>query len=211
MHDDVGARSGMNRIVLLKLLVFIACLLPLGQLIALAATDALGANPIEAVTRDLGDWALRFLLITLAVTPLRRLTGWSGLMRLRRMLGLFVFFYAGLHLTSYVLLDQFFDWSTIATDILKRPYITVGMGSFIILLILAVTSLRSMQARLGGKRWQRIHRLVYLAGVGAVLHYYWLVKADTRIPIVYGIVLVVLLGLRLPHRTKTVIPSALHH
>ncbi len=175
-----------------KPFVFLAALAPLAWLIYAALTGNLGANPIEAITRSLGDWALRFLLITLAITPLRRITGWRWPMRYRRMLGLYAFFYTTLHLASYIVLDQFFYWPEIWSDIIKRPYITVGMLSFLMLLPLAVTSTTGMMRRLG-KNWQRLHRLVYPIAIGGVLHYYMLVKADTREPLVYAGILTLLL------------------
>lgn len=181
---------------LLKPPLFLACLLPLAYYAWGAQADTLGANPIEAVTRGLGDWALNFLLITLAVTPLRRYSGWAWLGRLRRMLGLFVFFYAALHLTTYLWLDQFFDWPAIARDILKRPFITVGMAAFALLIPLAATSSNFAIRRLGGRRWQALHRTVYAIGILAVLHYSWLVKADQSQPLLYGGILAILLGLR---------------
>jgi len=179
-----------------KPLLFLFCLLPAAWLLYGAITGHLGANPIEAVTRTLGDWALRFLLITLAITPLRRFSGWGWLLRYRRMLGLYAFFYATLHLLSYIVLDQFFYWPEIWADILKRPYITVGMVSFLLLVPLAVTSTSGWMRRLG-RRWQQLHRLVYLCAIGGVLHYYMLVKADTREPLLYGIILATLLVARL--------------
>jgi sulfoxide reductase heme-binding subunit YedZ len=181
---------------ILKSLVFILSLLPLAYYGWSAWHDTLGANPIEAVTRGMGTWTLNFLLITLAVTPLRKLTGWHAALRLRRMLGLFSFFYAVLHLTSYLWFDQFFDWSEIAQDILKRPFITVGMAAFVLLVPLAATSSNFAIRRLGGRRWQALHRTVYVIGILAVLHYSWLVKADQSQPLLYGGILAVLLGLR---------------
>jgi len=181
---------------LIKPPLFLAGLLPLAYYAWGAQTDTLGANPIEAVTRGLGDWALNFLLITLAVTPLRRYSGWTWLGRLRRMLGLFVFFYATLHLTTYLWFDQFFDWPAIAGDILKRPFITVGMVGFALLVPLAATSNAFAIRRLGGRRWQELHRSVYAIGLLAVLHYSWMVKADVSRPLLYALVLGVLLGLR---------------
>ena len=180
----------------LKTAVFILSLLPLAWYGWSAWHDTLGANPIEAVTRGFGTWTLNFLLITLAVTPLRKLTGWHAVLRLRRMLGLFTFFYAVLHLTSYLWFDQFFDWGEIAQDILKRPFITVGMAAFVLLLPLAATSNNAAIRRLGGRRWQALHRTVYAIGILAVLHYSWLVKADQSQPLLYGGILFVLLGLR---------------
>lgn len=182
-----------------KPLLFIFCLGPAAWLLYAALTGELGANPIEALTRSFGDWALRFLLITLTVTPLRRLSGWGALLRYRRMLGLFAFFYALLHLLSYLVLDQFFYWPEIWADILKRPYITVGMVTFLLLIPLAVTSTRGWIRRLG-KNWQRLHRLVYLCAAGGVLHFYMLVKADAREPLLYGLVLAILLMARIQPR-----------
>jgi sulfoxide reductase heme-binding subunit YedZ len=158
--------------------------------------DQLGANPIEAIVRTSGDWTLRFLLITLAVTPVRQLTGWQGVMRLRRMLGLYVFFYAFCHMLSYVVLDQFFAWDEIFKDIVKRPFITAGFTAFVLLIPLAVTSTNKMVKRLGGRRWKQLHKLVYpIAGLG-VLHYLWMVKADIQNPVIYAAILVLLLGYR---------------
>ncbi len=181
----------------IKATLFLLCLAPLAMLVHGAATDALGANPIEVVTRDLGDWTLRFLLLTLAVTPLRRLSGFAWLPRLRRMLGLYAFFYAFLHFISYIWLDQFFDWSEIGTDILKRPFITVGFAAFLLLLPLAATSNNAMIRRLGGRLWQRLHRAVYAIALLAVLHFWWMVKRDVTEPMIYAGVLAVLLGMRL--------------
>ncbi|MEO5336642.1 MAG: sulfoxide reductase heme-binding subunit YedZ [Magnetospirillum sp. WYHS-4] len=179
-----------------KRLAFAACLLPLAWLVLQAATGGLGANPIETGTRFLGDWALRFLLLTLAVTPLRHLTGWTGWMRYRRMLGLFCFFYAGLHMTSYVALDQFFDWAAIGRDLAKRRYMTIGMATLALLLPLAATSTDAMVRRLGGPRWKKLHRLVYPAAILAVLHFTLMVKGPPLEPAAYGLVLALLLGWR---------------
>lgn len=181
---------------IIKPILFLVCLLPLSYISWLAFNSALGANPIEKVTRFSGDWALRFLLITLTVTPLRRITGQSWLLRLRRMLGLFCFFYACCHVSSYVVLDQFFAWDEIWKDVVKRPYITIGMFTFIVLIPLAVTSTNKMMRRLGGRSWKKLHQLVYVAGVGAVSHYLFLVKADASHPLIYGGALVILLGYR---------------
>ena len=182
---------------MVKPLLFAASLLPFVWLVRNGVAGELGANPVETVSRYTGDWTLRFLLLTLAVTPLRRLTGWQGLQRLRRMLGLYAFFYACLHVTTYLWLDQFFSPGAIAEDVLERPYITVGFASFLMLIPLAVTSTRGMMKRLGGRRWQRLHRLVYLTACGGVLHFLWLVKSDLAQPLVYALVLAVLLGYRL--------------
>lgn len=181
---------------IIKPILFLICLLPLSYISWLFINNALGANPIEKVTRFSGDWALRFLLITLTVTPLRRMTGQAWLLRLRRMLGLFCFFYGCCHVSSYVILDQFFAWDEIWKDIVKRPYITIGMFTFIVLIPLAVTSTNKMMKRLGGRSWKKLHQLVYVAGVGAVSHYLFLVKADASHPLIYGGALVLLLGYR---------------
>jgi sulfoxide reductase heme-binding subunit YedZ len=186
----------------LKPPLFLACLAPLAYYAWGLQADTLGANPIEAVTRGLGDWALNFLLITLSVTPLRKLSGWAWLGRLRRMLGLFVFFYATLHLSTYLWFDQFFDWVAIAKDIWKRPFITVGMLCFALLLPLAATSNGFAIRKLGGRRWQALHRSVYLIGMLAVLHYSWMVKADISRPLLYAALLGILLGLRVWWRVQ---------
>lgn len=180
-----------------KPLVFLLCLVPFGVLIARGVSGALGPNPVEAITHFTGDWTLRLLLVTLAVTPLRRLTGQAWLVRFRRMLGLFTFFYAVLHVTTYLWLDRYFELGTIAEDVLKRPYITVGFAAFVLMVPLAITSTQGWIRRLG-RRWKRLHRAVYAIGVLGVLHYLWLVKADLLEPAIYGAILVVLLGLRVP-------------
>lgn len=180
---------------LVKPVVFVCCLIPLGLLLSDVFTEQLSANPIEDITHRTGDWSLRFLLITLTVTPLRRLFGWIALMQLRRMFGLFAFFYTLLHFFTYLWLDQQFLFSEILIDITKRPYITVGFTAFVLLIPLAVTSNRYAIRRLG-KKWKSLHRLVYLiAGLG-VLHFLWLVKADIREPVIYIVVLLLLLGAR---------------
>ena len=180
----------------LKTTLFLLCLVPLLSLVYGLLGDSLGANPIEALSRGLGDWTLRFLLITLLVTPLRRFTGLNWLPRLRRMLGLYTFFYALLHFMSYVWLDQFFDWAAIGKDIVKRPFITVGFASFLLLIPLAATSTNAMIKRLGGQRWRALHRSIYLIAGLAVLHYWWMVKKDITQPAIYAAVLALLLGLR---------------
>ena len=186
-----------KKIAWLKITVFLLALIPLAKLGSGAYFDSLGANPIEKITRTTGYWTLTFLLISLTITPLRRFTGWNWLMRLRRMLGLFVFFYASLHFLTYLVLDQFFDWASIVTDIVKRPYITVGFPAFILLIPLAVTSNNRMIKLLGGKRWLLLHRLVYLCAVAGVLHYWWLVKKDLSNPLIFAVLLGLLLGIRL--------------
>ncbi len=181
---------------LLKLGIFVAGLLPLAVLAWQAVTATLGANPIKEITEQTGIWTLRFLLITLAITPARRLTGWNRLIQLRRMLGLFAFFYGGLHFVTYVWLDQFFVVPEIMADVVERPFITVGFLSFVLLIPLAVTSTTAMIKRLGGRWWQRLHRLVYGIAVGGVVHYLWLVKADVQSPLLYGGLVAMLLGYR---------------
>lgn len=180
----------------LKPLLFLLCLVPSGQLAYAAYVGDLGVNPIEFITHFTGSWSLIILIASLAVTPLRRATGWNDLIKLRRMLGLFAFFYALLHFSTYLVLDHFFDLQAIGKDIVKRPYVTVGFTAFVIMIPLALTSSAAMIRRLG-KRWQLLHRLVYLAAIGGVIHFYWLVKADIRRPAQYGAVLVLLLGYRL--------------
>lgn len=189
-----GSREWIRWVV--KPLVFALCLVPLGLLIADALADRLGANPVETIRLFTGDWTLRFLLIALAVTPLRRLTGWNPLLRLRRMLGLYAFFYACLHFVSYIWLDQQFMFDEIVADVVKRPYITIGVASFLGLIPLAATSTNAMVRRLGARRWQRLHRLVYAIAIGGVVHFLWLVKSDISEPMIYAAVLAVLLGLR---------------
>lgn len=181
----------------LKPAVFVLCLLPLAWLIGQGLTGGLGANPIEALIRGLGDWALRFLLITLSVTPVRIVTGWLRVAQLRRMLGLFTFFYAVLHALSYVGLDHFFNWPVLWEDITKRIYIIFGMAALLMLLALAVTSTDNMVKRLGGLNWRRLHRIVYVAAVVAVTHYFLMIKAGYTDPIIYASILATLFGFRL--------------
>jgi sulfoxide reductase heme-binding subunit YedZ len=179
-----------------KPLVFATALIPLGLLAFGAASGGLGPNPIEAITHGTGDWTLRFLLITLSLTPLRALTGWNAVARFRRMLGLFAFFYGCLHLLTYLWLDKFFSWTDIVHDIPRRPFITAGFTAFVVLVPLAATSTAGMIRRLGGRNWKRLHRLIYLSAIAAVVHYWWLVKADVSRPRAYAIVLAVLLAVR---------------
>jgi methionine sulfoxide reductase heme-binding subunit len=185
-----------RRISLIKAIIFLLCLIPVAHMVWGIYTDNLGANPVEYITRGTGDWVLRFLLITLAVTPLRKLTGWPWLVRLRRMLGLFAFFYVVLHLITYLWLDQSFDWHAILKDIVKRPFITVGFAGFVLMTPLALTSANAMIRLLGGKRWQALHRAIYVIGTLGVVHYWWLVKRDIREPLMYAVILAVLLGVR---------------
>jgi len=179
-----------------KIALFLVCLLPLVRLVMLGMRGGLGANPIEFITHSTGTWALIGLLLTLSITPLRRLTGWTFLLRHRRMLGLFAFFYASLHLVTYLWLDQFFDLERIVRDVVKRPFVTAGFAGFVLLVPLALTSTQTMMRRLG-RHWQQLHRLIYVAAGLGVLHYAWLVKRDLPQPLIYGGLLGVLLFFRL--------------
>jgi sulfoxide reductase heme-binding subunit YedZ len=190
----------------IKVAVFLACLLPLGLLLwkffGAHPTDmttwglGLGANPVEALEHGTGDWTLRFLLITLAITPVRKLLGIPALIKFRRMFGLFAFFYGCLHFSTYLTLDKFFNLHEILADIAKRKYITVGFAAFVLLVPLALTSTAGSIRRLGGKRWRALHRLIYVSAIAGVIHYIWLVKADIRKPLEYGAVLAALLTYR---------------
>ncbi len=184
-----------------KAALFAVALLPLVRLLVLGIADDLGANPIEFVIRSNGTWALTFLLLTLSITPLRKLTGANWLVQLRRMLGLYAFFYAALHLTAYVWLDQWFDWQAIGKDIVKHPFILAGFSSFALLIPLATTSTNAMMKRLK-KNWQKLHTLVYPIALLAVLHYFWLVKKDITQPLIYAGVLMVLLGVRVQWKLR---------
>jgi methionine sulfoxide reductase heme-binding subunit len=179
-----------------KPLLFIISLGPFSSLIYNGFTNNLTANPIEYITHFTGDWTIYFLLITLSVTPVRNLTGSLAVVRFRRMLGLFAFFYGCLHFTTYFVLDQFFDFSAILEDIIDRPYITVGFTAFMLLIPLAITSTKKMVARLKNN-WRRLHSLVYLITGLGILHYYWLVKSDIRIPLLLAIIFTTLMILRL--------------
>jgi sulfoxide reductase heme-binding subunit YedZ len=181
---------------LAKALLFLACLVPLGALVWRATHDGLGANPIEFITHATGDWTLRFLVLTLTVTPARKLLGVPPLIRFRRMLGLFAFTYGCLHFLTYFWLDKFFDFSEIVKDIAKRPFITVGFTAFVLLIPLAITSTAGWIRRLGGAHWRALHRLVYVSAFAGVVHYYWLVKSDIRLPVFYGALVAMLLGWR---------------
>jgi sulfoxide reductase heme-binding subunit YedZ len=187
---------------LLKPAVFAACLIPLALILWRGFTGDLTANPIEFITHRTGDWTLRFLLITLAITPLRRITGWNPIIRMRRMLGVFAFFYGCLHFLTYVVLDHFFAVARMIEDVAERRYITAGFTGFVLLIPLAVTSTQAMVRRLGGRRWQALHRLVYVSAIAGVIHYTWLVKADLRPPMRYAAILAVLLGFRLWYRYR---------
>ena len=195
-----------------KPLAFVASLGPAAWLVWAALTNNLSVNPLSDLTNETGVWALRFLCITLAITPFRRLTGWNPVIRFRRMAGLFAFFYGSLHFLTYAIADRFagldfpdgiIAWSTVrnlgasvAADVYKRPFITIGFTAFSLMVPLAITSTAGMIRRLGGKRWNALHRLVYVSAVAGVVHYYWLVKADITRPAIYAVVVLVLLGVR---------------
>lgn len=181
----------------LKITVFISSLIPACWLVFALLTNQLGANPIEAVTRESGLWALKFLVLTLTITPLRWLTGWSMLGSIRRMLGLYVFFYALIHMLLYLWLDQFFDVNEIIKDIIKRPFITIGFFTFTSLIPLVITSNNAMVKKLGGARWKQLHKLTYFIAAASCVHFYMLVKADKLEPLLYGLVVVLLLGARI--------------
>src|SRR5271156_3172045 len=176
-----------------KIAIFLAALIPLERLLWRAFHEGLGANPIEVITHSTGDWTLIFVLTTLSITPLRQITRQYWLIGLRRMIGLFAFFYGTLHFLTYIWLDKFFDVHEVLKDIVKRPFITIGFAAFVLMIPLALTSTAWSIRRLGGKNWQRLHRLIYLTAILGVIHYIWLVKADRRKPIEYGIVLSILL------------------
>jgi sulfoxide reductase heme-binding subunit YedZ len=180
----------------IKAAIFVACLLPLAYLAWRGLTDRLGADPIREMQIETGLWTLRFLAATLAVTPIRRLTRWNGLVKYRRMLGLFTFFYASVHLSWWVGVDWFFDFPAMWEEIVKHKYILVGMATFLLMTPLAITSTKGWVRRLGGARWARLHRLVYLCAIGGTVHYLWAVKKDTFFPLVYFGVFALLLGYR---------------
>ncbi len=186
----------------IKPFVFVLCLLPAVFLCGQALMDQLGANPVETILHSTGEWALRLLLLTLCVTPLRRGWRWHGLIRLRRMLGLYAFFYAVLHLCVWVVFEHFFDVHALLNDILKHPYIMVGMAAFLLMLPLAITSNQYMLKRLGGAQWQQLHRLVYLVAIAAVIHFWWKMKLDISEPLIYAVILGILLMLRHPAIAK---------
>ncbi len=196
----------------IKPLVFIASLLPAAWLVWAGLTGNLSANPLSDLTNETGVWALRFLCITLVITPARRLTGWNALIKFRRMAGLFAFFYGTLHFLTYTIADRFaaldfpdgiVAWSTVANlaksvteDVYKRPFITIGFTAFVLMVPLAITSTAGMIRRLGGKKWNALHRLVYVSAAAGALHYWWLVKADVRRPLIYAAIVAVLLAVR---------------
>jgi sulfoxide reductase heme-binding subunit YedZ len=194
----------------IKSAIFAAALLPFARLVLFAFTDRLGANPIEFITRNTGDWTLYFLCFTLAVTPIRRATNWHWLIRLRRMLGLFVFFYACLHFMTFLWFDHFFDVQEMWKDVLKRPFITVGFTAFVLLVPLAATSTNAMVRRLGGKRWQWLHRAVYVIAMLGILHFWWMKagKHDFAQPILFGAIVGILLLVRVWWRYKAPIAGS---
>jgi len=192
-----------------KVTVFLIYLLPLATLVWRAIHNGLTANPIEFITHATGDWTLRFLCMTLAITPLRKIFRQPDLIRFRRMLGLFAFFYGCLHFTTYIWLDKFFDLAEMGKDVSKRPYITLGFTAFVLLIPLATTSTAGWIRRLGGRRWQLLHRLIYVSAVAGVIHYYWLVKSAVLRPLIYAVIVAVLLlwrfGDKLWPRSDTVL------
>ena len=181
---------------IVKPVVIVACLVPMTLLTWAALNGRLSANPLEDIRDTTGIWTLRFLMLTLGITPLRWLTGWHSLIRLRRMIGLFAFFHAFLHFITYVWLDQFFAFNEMVKDLVMRPFIMAGYASFVLLIPLAITSTKGWIGRLGGKRWQMLHRLIYVSAAVGVLHYFWRVKSDVRAPLAYGALLALLLAFR---------------
>jgi len=181
---------------LLKPLVFLLALVPAGWLAYRTYTNDLGVNPAETLQLETGEWALKFLLITLAITPLRRLTGWNRVIQYRRMLGLFAFFYASVHFLTYIVLDKYFAWGEMIADVAKRPFITAGFIAFVAMVPLAITSTKGWIRRLG-RRWQMLHRLIYVSGIAAAVHFVWKVKVPIGEPVYYAIVMALLLGFRL--------------
>lgn len=181
----------------IKPVVFLACLVPFATLVLGAFTDGLGVNPVETITNTTGIWTLRLLSMTLAITPIRWLTKWNPLVQLRRMVGLFAFFYGSLHFMTYFVLDQSLQFGGLWDDVVKRPYITMGFSAFCLMIPLALTSTQGWIRRLGGRRWNLLHKLVYISGVLGVIHYWWKVKVDVSSPALYGLIVVMLLGARL--------------
>jgi len=180
-----------------KPVVFLACLAPLSLLLYDFYRDELGANPVETITNTTGIWTLRFIVITIAITPLRWVTGLNQLINYRRAVGLFAFFYGSLHFLTYFILDHQLQFEGLWDDVVKRPYITAGFTAFVLMIPLAITSTTGWIRRMGGKRWNLLHRLVYITALAAVLHYFWKVKLDATYPIYYGIGVAILLGIRL--------------
>jgi sulfoxide reductase heme-binding subunit YedZ len=185
-----------------RVVVFLAGLSPLAWLVWAAFSGGLGANPVDTITQHTGIWTLRLLLVALTVTPARRLLGWSTLASYRRMLGLFAFFYATLHFSTLIVFDHFFDWAAIWADVRERPFITAGFTGFVLMIPLALTSPSRMVRALGGRRWQKLHQLVYVCGLAGVVHYLWLVKTDIRPPLVYSVWLLVVMSVRVAYWTN---------
>ena len=196
------ARLTPRQSTILKVVLFILSLGPFVWLLVAAFTDNLGANPVEYLTRATGTWTLVYLCITLGITPVRKVSGWNWLTLYRRMFGLFAFFYVCLHFTTYIWFDQDFDVHSIIKDVIKRPFITVGFAAFVLLIPLAITSNNWLVRKMGAKRWQALHRLVYVICVLGVVHYWWLVKRDLTQPIIYGSIVAVFLVARLLLRQK---------
>jgi len=186
--------------------LFLACLTPLALLVYDGFTDNLTANPIEKITNTTGIWTLRLIVATLAITPLRWASGWNQLIQYRRAIGLFAFFYGSLHFTTFFFFDHQFDFRGMWEDVLKRPYITAGFTGFVLMIPLAVTSTTGWIRRMGGKRWNLLHRLIYITALAAVLHYFWKVKLDATNPIYYGVVVIALLAVRVWHASRRVRP-----
>jgi len=207
LTTDTVVRRRASALQIIKPLVFAAALTPAGLLVYGFYTNDLTANPLDYITDQTGTWALALLVISLSVTPIRRLTGWNPIIKLRRMLGLFAFFYALLHLLTWVVLLNFFDLNEMVKDVFKRPFITIGMATFLILLALAVTSNQFSIRRLG-RRWQRLHQLAYAAAIGAVIHFWWLVKEDVTEPRRWMVLVTLLLGLRAWWAWKRRMPRA---
>ena len=197
-----------NQVGWIKAGLFALCLVPLARLVYGGFANSLGANPIETITRSTGWWTLFLLMVTLAVTPLRRWSGANWLLRLRRMFGLFAFFYASVHFMTFVWFDHWFEVAEILKDVVKRPFVTVGFAAYLLLLPLAATSTNGMVRRLG-RNWQRLHRLIYVIATLGVVHFWWLVKRDVTEPLLFALVLAVLLGVRLFRRAREARPSAL--
>jgi sulfoxide reductase heme-binding subunit YedZ len=196
------ARLSPKQALILKVVLFILSLGPFVRLVVGAFTNNLGTNPVELLTRSTGTWTLVFLCITLGITPVRKLTGWNWLSQYRRMFGLFAFFYVCLHFTTYIWFDQYFDVQSIIKDVIKRPFITVGFLAFVLLIPLAVTSNNYLTRKLGAKRWQALHRLVYPICILGVVHYWWLVKRDLTQPIIYAVIVAAFLIARLIWRNR---------
>lgn len=186
----------------LKSLLFVLCLLPLVVLAYGVVTASIAGDPVETMTEVTGQWALRFLLLTLSITPLRKIFKLADLVKFRRMLGLFAFFYAFCHLNVYIVFDQFFDWPEIWRDTVEKKFVFAGMLALVLMIPLAITSTNGWIKRLGGKRWQRLHRLVYVVGIAAVIHFIWLVKADLTQPLIYALILIFLLGFRIFQKAR---------